>query len=454
MLINKFRFYFLAIVAFCLTFCDGVQAQRLRVGVFEADVTPPIGSPVAYAITRSVVDPLSARGLVFFIEGQQPVVMCAVDWIGISNESQDIWKRELADAAHTTTDRVSVHVLHQHDGVVGDYTMEKIMNEYGIKNTPFDSTFQRKAIHNVAASVAAAARNPQEVTHIGFGQAKVEKVASNRRILGSDGKVEFSRWSSGNDSIVMSKPEGLVDPWLKCVSLWHNEKPVAVITFYASHPQSYYGKGDVTCEFIGRARNNREKALNVPHIHFNGAGGNITTGKYNNGTDSLRTILTRRMETALKMAWENTRKSAVEGSMTWNTSKVTLPVSTKFSEEKLRATLADTSAKHADVIVAAERLAWLERSKEGATVTVSALRLGKLWFLNLPGELFVEYQLAAQKMRPGEQVCTAAYEDLGPGYIGTAIAYEQGGYEDSPASSGVSPEVEEVLMGAIRKVLK
>ncbi len=140
--------------------------------------------------------------------------------------------------------------------------------------------------------------------------------------------------------------------------------------------------------------------------------------------------------------------------MTWNTSKVTLPVSTKFSEEKLRATLADTSAKHADVIVAAERLAWLERSKEGATVTVSALRLGKLWFLNLPGELFVEYQLAAQKMRPGEQVCTAAYEDLGPGYIGTAIAYEQGGYEDSPASSGESPEVEEVLMGAIRKVLK
>ena len=440
-----------------MIFCDDTVAQKhsgLRVGVFEADVTPPIGSPVAYAKTRSVVDPLSARGLVVFIEGEQPVVLCAVDWIGIANEGQDIWKKELADAAHTTPDRVSVHTLHQHDGVECDITMEKIMNEYGIEDTPFDSAFQRSAIHNVAEAVATASKNAQQITHIGFGQAKVDSVASNRRILGADGKVEFSRWSSGNDSIVMAKPEGLIDPWLKCVSLWSNDKPVAAVTFYATHPQSYYGKGDVTCEFVGRARNNREKTTSVPHIHFNGAGGNITSGKYNDGTDSLRTILTKRMENAMQQAWSNTRKSVVKESAVWKTEKVTLPVATNSPEEQLRATLADTSAKHGDVIGAAERLAWLQRSKEGVKVSVSSLKLGKIWFLNLPGELFVEYQLAAQKMRPDEQVCTAAYEDYGPGYIGTAVAYDQGGYETSAPSSGVAPEVEAVLMDAIKKVLK
>jgi hypothetical protein len=458
MLIKKYGFYFLTLVAFGFIFCDDAVAQNqtgFRVGVFEADVTPPIGSPVAYAKTRSVVDPLSARGLVVFIQGQQPVVLCAVDWIGIANEGQDLWKEELAEAAHTTPDRVSVHALHQHDGVECDITMEKIMNEYGIEDTPFDSAFQRKAIHNVADAVAAAAKNAQQVTHIGFGQAKVEKVASNRRILGADGKVEFSRWSSGNDPVVMAKPEGLIDPWLKCVSLWSNDKPVAVVTFYATHPQSYYGKGDVTCEFVGRARNNREKTLNgLPHIHFNGAGGNITSGKYNDGTDSLRTILTKRMEAAMQQAWDNTRKSMVKESPVWRMEKVTLPVATNSNEDTLRAILADTSAKHGDVIGAAERLAWLERSKQGVKISVSSLRLGKYWMLNLPGELFVEYQLAAQKMKPGEQVCTAAYEDYGPGYIGTAIAYDQGGYETSAPSSGVAPEVETVLMDAIKKVLK
>src|SRR5690349_20156177 len=107
--------YFFILVAISLMAGDAEYAQRksmFSVGAFQADVTPPIGSPVAYAKTRSVVDPLSARGLVFVIEGQQPVVMCAVDWIGIANEGQDLWKKALADAAHTTPDRVSVHALH------------------------------------------------------------------------------------------------------------------------------------------------------------------------------------------------------------------------------------------------------------------------------------------------------------------------------------------------------
>ena len=98
-------------------------------------------------------------------------------------------EKKLAEAAHTTIDRVSVHVLHQHDGVDCDFTMEKITKEYGIEPTQFDDTFLHKAIQNVADAVAVASVNTKEVTHIGFGQAKVEKVASNRRILGKDGKV-------------------------------------------------------------------------------------------------------------------------------------------------------------------------------------------------------------------------------------------------------------------------
>ncbi len=72
----------------------------------------------------------------------------------------------------------------------------------------------------------------------------------------------------------------------------------------------------------------------------------------------------------------------------------------------------------------------------------------------MPGELFVEYQLAAQKMRPDAFVCMAAYGDYGPGYIGTAIAYTQGGYETGDSRvSRVSARVEPVLMGAMRYLL-
>jgi hypothetical protein len=48
----------------------------------------------------------------------------------------------------------------------------------------------------------------------------------------------------------------------------------------------------------------------------------------------------------------------------------------------------------------------------------------------------------------------AAYGDYGMGYIGTAEAYKQGGYETGIDASYVAPEVEEVLMNAIGKLLK
>ncbi len=71
----------------------------------------------------------------------------------------------------------------------------------------------------------------------------------------------------------------------------------------------------------------------------------------------------------------------------------------------------------------------------------------------MPGELFVEYQLAAQKLRPDLFVSMAAYGEYAPGYIGTEIAYSQGGYEASERASQVAPQVEAVLMGAVEKLL-
>ena len=59
-------------------------AEPIKVGVFAVDASPPIGSPLAYDATKGVVHPLSCRGVVLLGEGQ-PVVLCAVDWIGIAN---------------------------------------------------------------------------------------------------------------------------------------------------------------------------------------------------------------------------------------------------------------------------------------------------------------------------------------------------------------------------------
>jgi hypothetical protein len=99
-------------------------------------------------------------------------------------------------------------------------------------------------------------------------------------------------------------------------------------------------------------------------------------------------------------------------------------------------------------------IAWLDRCAAGHKIDIGCLKIANARVLQMPGELFVEYQLAAQKMRPDLFVAVAAYGEYAPGYIGTEIAYGQGGYETSPISSRVAPSVEKVLMDAMRKLLE
>jgi hypothetical protein len=106
-----------------------------------------------------------------------------------------------------------------------------------------------------------------------------------------------------------------------------------------------------------------------------------------------------------------------------------------------------------DRLRTARNLAWAKRCEAGVKIDLACLKVGPAYVVHMPGELFVEYQLAAQKLRPDNLVMMAAYGDYGMGYIGTAIAYTQGGYETGPVSR-VAPEVEAVLMQGLRELLK
>ena len=226
-----------------------------------------------------------------------------------------------------------------------------------------------------------------------------------------------------------------------------------MLTYYATHPKSYYGTGDVSCDFVGIGRNIFGKVIGIPCIHFNGARGDIAAGKYNDGSPKMRPILASRMEAGMKKAWEATKKIPVSGKdLVWRSKLVELPVASNLIEDELIANLEDKELTPDEKYTSAVQLAWLKQREAGRKTEVSSLRMGKTWLLNLPGEAFVEYQLTTKSLRPNDHVCTAAYEEYGPRYIGTKISYSQGGYEMS--DSFVSSEVEDVLMDAIKEVLK
>ena len=155
----------------------------------------------------------------------------------------------------------------------------------------------------------------------------------------------------------------------------------------------------------------------------------------------------------MREAYEKTiKKPVTSADIGWSSVPVSLPLSPRLDEKDLVEKLKSSAAK--GYVSFADQLAWVRRVQSGHRIDITCLRVGDARMLHLPGELFVEYQLAAKAMRPDLHVMMAAYGDYGPAYIGTAAAYPEGGYETGPTSSNVAPEVEPVLMGAMKTLLE
>jgi len=423
----------------------------LRIATFDMDVTPPVGSIMAYNPVANTWDlGLRAKGMVLLGSGK-PIVICSVDWIGIANESQDSFKTALALAAGTIPERVAIHTIHQHDAPVCDFGAEKLLLDEGLDPNCYEGSFAREVIRRLKTAVQNSISHAQSITEVGFGEAEVYGVASNRRILGEDGHVKAMRFTTCEDSLIRAEPEGLVDPMVSLVSFWNHDRPVAVLSYYATHPQSYYQTGIANPDFPGIARFIRQLAVpDALHIHFNGAGGNIGAGKYNDGSHVNRGILAERLADGMKRAWDRTTRMRINaGDITWMIQKVALPPAQNFKAMEGHLNSYDTASLTANV----SKLAWLKRCEAGKLLDLTSLGISNVRILHMPGELFVEYQLAAKAMRPDMHVAMAAYGDYGPEYICTAIAYEQGGYEAGTAS-GVTREAEDLLMSAIQKLLQ
>src|SRR5688500_8235507 len=80
-------------------------AAGLRLATFDIDATPPIGSHLAYdPVTNKWDLGLRARGIILLGSGE-PIVLCAIDWLGIANEGNDAFREAIARAAGTQPTR-------------------------------------------------------------------------------------------------------------------------------------------------------------------------------------------------------------------------------------------------------------------------------------------------------------------------------------------------------------
>ena len=191
----------------------------------------------------------------------------------------------------------------------------------------------------------------------------------------------------------------------------------------------------------------------VKQIYFTGCAGNVTAGKYNDGATTNRAELAQRLSDAMKTAWETTKRAPLTRA--------------DFRVEQLRLepregpgfALADFEKKFTSETppfhqcLAAMGWSWRKRADAGHRIQLPCLDLGAAQWLLLPGESYVEFQLAAQRMRPDSLVLVAGYGEGATGYIPTErhIAERDSNLGDW---CWVAPGSESRLLEAIRRVLR
>ena len=433
------------VILIAATDCLAVGAE-LRLASFRVDVTPSIGDgPCVGCMPKvsSIEHPLEMRGVVLR-SGDDSYVIAAIDFCGICNASDEVLRDAMAKAAGTTRERVALQSLHQHSAPILDEDAVRILHGEGSPELAKHIQFTHEIAQRTAIAIQSSLSEMKTVTRVVGTKAIVEQVASNRRVPQPDGSIAV-RASVTREPDVRDAPEGLVDPWLRTVSFFCGDQTLVQLHYYATHPQTFYGDARISWDCVGMARQQLENESGVPQIYFTGCGGNITVGKYNDGTRLARGQLTSRLHDAMVRSSAAKPEVALDvanlkpSDVSWASTPIrfTAREDGAFNLGLLQSQLAPEQA-FSTRLTAAMFSGFGQRLRDGYIAQASRLRIGELEILHLPGEPFVEFQLYAQEQAAKSSfVCVAGYGECGVWYYGPdRIFTDRGGYEQTWSLTG------------------
>jgi hypothetical protein len=189
----------------------------------------------------------------------------------------------------------------------------------------------------------------------------------------------------------------------------------------------------------------------ILQVYVSGCSGDVTAGKYNDGSPDNRAVLADRLYQAMTVAWQETTRVPLKHVGFRNTSfDLAFNDAEQFSRAALSSTLEDADADVRERILAAMGLASLDRIAAGRQIDMPCVELGTARIVLFPGETFVGYQLMAQQLRPDDFTMSIGFGECWPGYIPTRRAFEE---NFGHSWRWVAPGSDWQLEAALRKVL-
>lgn len=430
----------------------------MKAGIAKINITPPVGTDLTGYISRpgsatKVHDELNATALVLD-DGDKRICILTLDLLGPDLTQDKALRESISKATEINQENILMASSHTHAGpALGT------LRQCG----EADETYVRW-LWSQAVAVTKEACQKLVDARLSFARGESE-LAWNRR----EAAIKASAEKNGTSGVVPTDPE--ISALLVEMD---GEKPVLLFNYACHGVVMDADNVEISADWIGAARDMLLASGRIGTAMFlQGCGGNInprwrgTFEEVKRAGESVAGPIISALQNAepvdnpkIKVAWRNV-----------DAPYLPLPAEEELEQEisYRRSEIQTTQAEGGSIVVVKAHTAMLDWAQDAlkmlnegggpasVTIPLQAISIGNIVFTSLPGEAFCEYGLAFRKMTKSH-VMPVAYANGNIGYIPTAEAYQEGGYEIDSAIryygvKMIGPETEGIILDAMKEML-
>ncbi len=450
--------------------------SQFLAGFSRVNVTPPMGVSInGYFFDRfvdGVLDELEANAVAMEL-GSKRAIIVAVDNCEIDQYTMDKFRTAISQACNLPVEAIMVHTTHTH---VAPFVGKDPVNPKIRGEAEYENYLTRQL---AAAAVRAFA--DLKPAKVGWAIGSAPNISFIRRFRMDDGSIRTNP-GIGNPHIVA--PIGQVDEELNVVRMVRDGGDEIVIANFGVHPDTIGGCA-VTADFPGFARRTLERALpGVKCVFFNGAQGDVNhinvkakggdmNGLEISGFDDVgrgyehAAHMGRVIAGGILQVYTKVNFVPVE-SLRFAERKVDLPSNMPTAEELVQATkfvelheagrdcdIPYEGMELTTVVAESLRMKQLEHGPETFSLRLTALAIGPIVMLAIPGEPFTGIGRAIKKESRYAMTMPCCLTNGSEGYFPMQEAYDEGGYEarSSIFKAGVAERMIDECLELINEML-
>ena len=453
--------------------------HQMKVGIGKIDITPETGTNLAgYFEPRKstgIHDPLFARTLVLEKDKVKSALI-SCDLIGINREIIEKAKKLVGEQTEINPANIIIHTTHIHTGPA----TAKVFGTDNEKGRTYLSALPEKI-----AQVALLANKNLFSATIEYGGGEENRISFNRRYLMKDGTVRtnpgfgtdwYAGKKEGKSGIV--RPTGPIDPEVEVLKFKDEREDVkALLVNFACHCDTV-GENLISADYPSVIRKTVQQKLGdkIFVLFINGTSGNINHLNFLHpemlkegyfahtewmgeilGNDVLKICenLKEISEPDLKVAQKKLNIPRRSSS----------PLQLKIAKKILREGIENLNLEEkkewaklengfGDEKVWAKEMLLVDQEPPLVETEVTAISLGEITIVGLPGEMFVEYGLRIKNEAKFKQVFITQLCNGCVGYIPTKEAFSQPtGYEQRLARSKLIPDAGNIITQTALEIL-